>query len=152
MLERGDGKLYLMNYSCHAVTLGVNKGWSADWPGGVVGAIEADGHRGIVFQGFLGDINPTANGMAKVADQTAFLPYYGRLVYERARMAESRAEREEAPMLRAVERRVDLPLAVPTEEGLAEDYGPGAGDLRATKASSGRWTSGMRQRGRSWRR
>ena len=40
VLERGDGKIYLMNYSCHAVTLGVNKGWSADWPGGVVAAVE----------------------------------------------------------------------------------------------------------------
>ncbi len=122
VLERGDGKIYLMNYSCHAVTLKVNRAWSADWPGGVVAEIEADGHRGIVFQGFLGDINPTANGLAQVPDQAAFLPYYGKLVYERAQMAEPRAEREESPALRAVERRIDLPLAVPTEEGLEEDY------------------------------
>jgi hypothetical protein len=122
VLERSDGKLYLLNYSCHAVTLGVNQAWSADWPGGVVAEIEADGHRGIVFQGFLGDINPTANGLANVPDKAAFLPYYGRLIYDRTRMAEARAEREQAPALRAVERRIDLPLAVPTEEGLEEDY------------------------------
>ncbi len=122
VLERSDGKVYLMNYSCHAVTLGVNKAYSADWPGGVVAAIEADGHRGVVFQGFQGDINPTANGLAEVPDRTAFLPYYGKLIYERARMAEPRAQREENPVLAAVERRLDLPLAVPTEESLEEDF------------------------------
>ena len=122
VLERADGKLYLMNYACHAVTLGLNYAWSADWPGAVVAAIEADGHRGIVFQGFLGDINPTANGLSSAPDKTAFLPYYGRLLYDRARLAEPQATREDSPSLRAVERRVDLPLSVPTPAHLETDY------------------------------
>lgn len=122
VLERDDGTLYLMNYSCHAVTLGVNKAWSADWPGAVVAELEAHGHRGIVFQGFLGDINPTALGLAQAPNREAFLPYYGRLIYERVQMAQAGAQREAEPALRAVERRLNLPLAVPTEEGLEEDY------------------------------
>lgn len=120
--QHGNDRIYLMNYSCHAVTLGINKQISADWPGALVRTIEADGHRGIVFQGFLGDINPTANGLSGLKQREGFLPYYGRMLYERARLAESLAVLPPEVRLRAVERRVDLPLAVPSEEELERDW------------------------------
>jgi len=59
--DRRDGAILILNHACHAVTLGVNKEFSADYPGGVCRALEANSCRGLFFNGCCGDIDPKVN-------------------------------------------------------------------------------------------
>jgi hypothetical protein len=119
VFTRAQGKIFLLNYACHPVTMGVSNRVSADWPGAAVAALEAEGHRALVFQGFAGDINPVAavNGLGKGAD--ADLKIYGELLCRRALKAAQFAAPLESTKLAVIERRVQLPLDVFTPERAA---------------------------------
>jgi hypothetical protein len=140
IFRTAERKIHLLNYACHAVVFGRRPHVSADWPGAVVRAVEAGGDRAVVFQGFCGDIDPvlqwnrwgegTAEDLRDIAD----------LVVRRLRKAERYAVAEEEPRLAAVERRIDIPLAVCDKRGIqraaaafAKTYSqfPGAGRFAA---------------------
>ncbi|MDD5677106.1 MAG: hypothetical protein PHW60_03825 [Kiritimatiellae bacterium] len=113
VLERKKEKLYIVNYACHPVTLGPVPAVSADWPGAVVAAIERRGHRGVVFQGFCGDIDPVcfANRWGKGTPE--MLTVYGEAIDRQICLAEQYANPVEIAGLKGVEKRIRLSLQVP---------------------------------------
>lgn len=113
VFRRKGGKIYVLNYSCHAVVFGPTKNVTADWPGAVVAEIEKGGDRAMVLQGFCGDIDPVTNKNRWGKGTQEDLAYYGRLLCQRAYKAERNAASVPGPALRAEERRVQLPLQVP---------------------------------------
>lgn len=114
VLKRRADKIYLLNYGCHPVILGPSPAISADWPGAVIRRIEAEGHGAVVFQGFCGNIDPVSqmNRWGKGTERD--IEYYGELIAARAFKAERYARASKAKGLRVLERRIDLPLDVPS--------------------------------------
>lgn len=116
---RADGKIVLLTYACHAVTLGRSTAVSADWPGAFIREVEGRGHKAVFLQGFCGDIDPVTGlnrwGMGTKED----LGLYGHILADRLFKAEKYAKPGEAA-LKAAEKRIDVPLAVPTREGVEE--------------------------------
>lgn len=144
ILERKDKKIYLINYACHAVTLGPVPVVSADWPGALVAAVEKSGHSGIVFQGFCGDVDPVCfkNRWGKGARET--IAVYGEALFQQIVLAEKYAEPVEIPKLHGVEQRIRLPLCVPDRAGiqrekreLLAEHGRDPGAVRAVE----RWAA-----------
>jgi hypothetical protein len=125
---RPNGGIFLLNYACHAVTLGRSSQVSADWPGAAVAALESRGHRALLLQGFCGDIDPVTNLNRWGAGTESDLRLYGEIIADRALKAErlaAAAPRPEesghlraAPRLVAAEKRIRLPLAVPDEDAI----------------------------------
>jgi neutral ceramidase len=110
---RADGKIFLLNFACHAVVIGRQPQVSADWPGAAVRALEARGHRAVLFQGFCGDIDPVTN-LNRWGEGTAEdLELYGTILADRAMKIDRTAARTASPALRSVERRIRVPLDVP---------------------------------------
>ena len=105
-------KIYLLNYACHPVTLGRSREISADWPGAVIREIEKEGHRGIFFQGFCGDIDPVTHMNRWGSGSREDLLSYGKRIVQSALKAERKAIVHEKTTLKAVEKRIRLPLAV----------------------------------------
>jgi hypothetical protein len=58
VVRQKDRRLFLLNYACHAVTLGPSKEVSADFPGALGRELESGGDRCLFLQGFCGDIDP----------------------------------------------------------------------------------------------
>lgn len=113
---RHDGRIFLLNYACHAVVVGRKPVVSADWPGAAVRALESRGHRAVVFQGFCGDVDPVTN-LNRWGDGTPEdLKLYGEILAGRAAKAAERAQAAAKPALRSIEKRVRIPLAVPPRE------------------------------------
>jgi len=110
---RTDGKIFLMNYACHAVTLGRAPEVSADWPGAAVRAIEARGHRALLFQGFCGDIDPVTNLNRWGDGSTEDLKLYGEILAGRALKGERHSPPSIDTDIRSLEKRIRVPLAVP---------------------------------------
>jgi hypothetical protein len=118
IFRTAERKIYLLSYACHAVVFGRRTHVSADWPGAVVRAVEEAGDRAVVFQGFCGDIDPvlqmnrwgegTEDDLRDIAD----------LVRRRLRKAERYAVDQPDVGLAAVERRIDIPLAVPDRRAI----------------------------------
>jgi hypothetical protein len=115
------GRIFLLNYACHAVTLGPTGEVSADWPGALVREIERGGDRGIVVQGFCGDIDPVTYLNRRLGADAEDLHLYGRLLAARARKAGSGAAFSSRVLLRAAERRIRLPLLVPRPRDLERE-------------------------------
>jgi len=111
-LEREDRKIYVVNFACHAVTLGPRPEISADWPGAVAAAFERRGEQCLVFQGFCGDIDPVChlNSWGKGTPET--LRVYGEMVRQQASLAEGHAVKDEEIRLLGRETRIKLPLEV----------------------------------------
>jgi neutral ceramidase len=112
IFRQGNRKIYLLNYACHAVTLGPTKQVSADWPGALIREVEKDSNKGIFFQGFCGDIDPVSNLNRWGAGTKEDLLLYGKMLWARARKAESFAKAPGEPSLKAAENRISLPIYV----------------------------------------
>jgi hypothetical protein len=118
IFRTAERKIYLLNYACHPVVFGRRAHISADWPGAVVRAVEAAGDQAVFFQGFCGDIDPvlqmnrwgegTEDDLRDMAD----------LVRRRLRKAERFAVAQPDVGLAAVERRIDIPMAVPDRRAI----------------------------------
>lgn len=110
--KTGRGKIRLLNYACHAVVLGPQKGISADWPGAWIKEIEKAGGRAVFFQGFCGDIDPVTQlnrwGQGTAED----LRFYGDVLKRRLDKAGKYAMREEQTVLAAAEKRIRIPLNI----------------------------------------
>jgi hypothetical protein len=139
-LARGgqdEGDIFLLNYACHAVTMGRIPKVSADWPGAAVSALERRGHRAVVFQGFCGDIDPVTNLNRWGAGTREDLALYGEIIAARAEKAVALARqdvdpqdagseatgvtsRQTPPLLRSAEMRLRVPLAVPSRDRIEE--------------------------------
>lgn len=117
---RADRKIMLLTYACHAVTLGRSTAVSADWPGALIKEVERRGHKAVFLQGFCGDIDPTTNLNRWGAGTEEDLRLYGQILSDRLFKAERYAKSGPAPGLKAAEKRIAVPLAVPTREGVEE--------------------------------
>ncbi|MDD2707931.1 MAG: hypothetical protein PHV34_07975 [Verrucomicrobiae bacterium] len=128
-------KIYVMNYACHAVVLGKQTAVSADWPGGVVAALEREGCQGMVFQGFCGDIDPVCHLNRWGGGTAATLAAYGEAMCRQVFQAEPYARNLDRLELRAVERRMRLPLKVLDRDQIQRELAlirerKGAGETR----------------------
>ena len=138
-----DRRLFLLNYACHAVTLGPTEVVSADWPGAVIRGIEHGGDRGLFLQGFCGDIDPVVYLNRRLGATAADLALYGEILASRARKAADRAVFEPEARLRASENRIRLPLLVPAKGDLKKEA--------AAALESSREFSGVRSIIQNWR-
>ena len=112
VFDRGGERIHLWSYACHAVVLGPRPSVSADWPGAAVRALEAEGRRGVFLQGFCGDIDPVSQRNRWGEGTEDDLALYGCLAASRLIKAERYLRPIEAPAIRALESRVDLPLTI----------------------------------------
>ena len=121
VFKQNDRKIYLVSYACHPVTLGRTSEISADWPGSLIQEIENSGNHGIFFQGFCGDIDPVTNmnHWGKGTKQDLLL--YGKMLSQRVFRAESYAVAQEKITLRAVEKRINLPLNICPEAEIEQE-------------------------------
>jgi hypothetical protein len=121
LFERKDRNIFLVNYACHPVVLGRTKDISADWPGELVRYIEKGGDNCIFFQGFCGDIDPVTNmnrwGMGREED----IELLGYIAGNRALKARRYGNVIEDPKIDIIEKRVRLPLQVPSKEEIKRD-------------------------------
>lgn len=121
VLRRKDCRIFLLNYSCHAVTLGPTKEISADWPGALVREIESGGDRGLFLQGFCGDVDPVVYLNRRRGATAADLALYGKVLASRARKAADRVDFKLEVCLKAAEQRIRLPLLVPSKGDLKKE-------------------------------
>ncbi|MDD3927760.1 MAG: neutral/alkaline non-lysosomal ceramidase N-terminal domain-containing protein [bacterium] len=121
IFKRANEKIYLVNYACHPVTLGPSNSVSADWPGALIAALEDNGHRGIFFQGFCGDIDPLCNLSRWGSGKKEAMDAYGRMLCRGLGKAEKSAEVLLAPVVKAAERRLTLRLTIPSREEMEMD-------------------------------
>jgi hypothetical protein len=113
---RPDGRIFLLNYACHAVVVGRKPLVSADWPGAAVRALEARGHRAAVLQGFCGDIDPVTNLNRWGEGTPEDLKLYGEILAGRAVKSAGLSPRIKKVSLRTAEKRIRIPLDVPARE------------------------------------
>jgi hypothetical protein len=104
--------IYLLNYACHAVTLGPTQEISADWPGALVREIEKSGNRGLVLQGFCGDIDPVTYLNRRLGATKRDYTLSGRILADRAFKSEKYVTFKRGAQLGAAEERIRLPLLV----------------------------------------
>jgi neutral ceramidase len=112
VFKQKEQKIYLLNYACHAVTLGPTKEVTADWLGATVAEVEKTGNRALVFQGFCGDIDPVCYMNRRLGATAEDFKLSARILAERAFKAEKYIAFNEGASLRSVERRIRLPLQV----------------------------------------
>jgi hypothetical protein len=121
VFRQKNSRLFLLNYACHAVTLGPTKEVSADWPGVLVREIESGGDRGLFLQGFCGDIDPVVYLNRRLGATAADLYLYGKILAARAQKAQDQATYVSGARLGVIERRVRLPLLVPPKGDLKRE-------------------------------
>ncbi len=121
VIRQNRRRLFLLNYACHAVTLGPTKEVSADWPGGLIREVEEGGDRGLFVQGFCGDIDPVAYLNRRLGAKAEDLNLYGQILAARARKAESRVTYSSPIRLRAAEIRLRLPLLISPRHDLERE-------------------------------
>lgn len=121
VFQRANRKIYLFNYTCHPVTLGIIDRASACWPGRVVKEIEKGGNDGIFFQGFCGDIDPVTNLNRWGKGTEEDIDLYGKLVYGRILKGERYSKKILHPVLKSAEKRIKLPLKVPGIEEIEKE-------------------------------
>jgi neutral ceramidase len=112
VFKQKEQKIYLLNYACHAVTLGPTKAVTADWLGATVAEFEKTGNRALVFQGFCGDIDPVCYMNRRLGATGDDFKLSARILAERAFKAEKYMAFAEGASLRSVEKRIRLPLQV----------------------------------------
>lgn len=114
-------KIYLLNYACHAVTLGPTRAISADWPGAAIAEIEKDGDHGLVLQGFCGDIDPVTYLNRRLGATQDDLTLMGKIIASRAKKSERFVHYQTQPRLAALECRIQMPLQVFPKRQLPEE-------------------------------
>lgn len=112
VLKQKERKIYVMNYACHAVTLGPTKDVTADWLGATAAEVEKAGHRALVFQGFCGDIDPVCYMNRRLGATAADFQLDAKILAGRAFKAEQYVTFTAEPALRSAEKRIRLPLQV----------------------------------------
>ncbi|MGC8977575.1 MAG: hypothetical protein ACP5OB_08175 [Candidatus Ratteibacteria bacterium] len=115
VLNKKREKTYIVNYSCHPVTLGINKEISADFPGRIIKEIEKKGNKGIFFQGFCGDIDPFVNKIKWGSGEEKDIDFYGKHISDRVFKIEQEAFSLKKEEIRCYEKRINLPLEVKEE-------------------------------------
>lgn len=121
VFRRKDHLLFLLNYACHAVTLGPTREISADWPGALVREIESGGDRALFLQGFCGDIDPVTYLNRRLGASAADLELCGKILAARAQKAAALATFGQKTYLTALEKRIRLPLLVPSRGDLKKE-------------------------------
>lgn len=121
VFSTGKGNIYLINYACHAVTLGVNREISADFPGRIIKEIENRGHKGIFFQGFCGDIDPFVNKVKWASGTEVDIEFYGKHIAERIFKIERGAHLLKGDSIGCIEKRIKVPLQVKSKEQLKKE-------------------------------
>jgi len=104
--------IFLLNYACHAVTLGPTKEISSDWPGAAVKEIEKNGNKALVLQGFCGDIDPVTYINRRLGATREDYCLAGRIIAARALKSVKYAEFRKDISLKSAENRIRLPLSV----------------------------------------
>lgn len=112
VLKLKERKIYLLNYACHAVTLGPTKEVTADWLGATAAEFEKSGHGALVFQGFCGDIDPVCYMNRRLGATADDFRLDAQILSRRTLKAEKYVTFSAGPKLRSVEKRVRLPLQV----------------------------------------
>jgi hypothetical protein len=121
---KGEGpRLYVVNFSCHPVTLGVSTSVSADFPGRLIAEMEKNGHRAIYLQGFCGDVDPSVNREEWGSGREEDIDSYGKHLAAELTQSERSAGPRAARLLQSVklgskETRIKLPLHLPDRQGL----------------------------------
>ena len=120
-LRRRTESIYILSYACHAVVLGRSPRVSADWPGAAVRAVEARGHRAVFFQGFCGDIDPVTSRNRWGEGDADDLKLYGAIIADRTVKSAVRSSAAADVRLRAAEKRIKIPLAVPPRDRIPSE-------------------------------
>lgn len=121
ILKKENEKIYIINYACHPVTLGVNKEISADLPGRIIKEIEKRRHKGIFFQGFCGDINPFVFKVKWGSGTEKDIDFYGKHISERMFRIEESAYPLKEEKIICIEKRIKVPLNVKDEKNLKKE-------------------------------
>lgn len=120
VFKQKDRKIYLVSYACHPVTLGRTTDVSADWPGALIQEIEDKGNQGIFFQGFCGDIDPVTNMNRWGSGTKEDLLLYGKMLFHRTLKTETHLVFQEKTTLKALEKRIHLPLKVCSKDEIEQ--------------------------------
>ena len=121
VFQKKKQNIYLVNYPCHAVTLGRNEKISADFPGRIAKEIENKGNKAIFLQGFCGDIDPFVNKVKWGSGTEEDIDFYGKHIASRLLKLGKHAVPFENPVISSMERRIKLPLQLKNEEELQEE-------------------------------
>jgi neutral ceramidase len=140
--ERDGKPILLAHHSCHAVTLGVNRELSADYPGAVCRELARAGYEALFFNGCCGDIDPKVNQVRWGSGTPADVAAYGELLAEALGRVRS-VPAGDGGVLRSASRTFDLPLDVPDRSSVQAELdeaegklarGPGDGYARFNRA------------------
>lgn len=121
VFRQKERKIYLLNYACHAVTLGPTKEVTADWLGAAAAEVEKAGHAALVFQGFCGDIDPVCYMNRRLGATAADFRLSARILADRAFKAEKYLTWATEPKIRSLEKRIRLPLNVFPKKNLDKE-------------------------------
>ena len=120
-LNRKAGTILVLNYACHPVILGRSTQVSADWPGASVRALETEGFKAIVLQGFCGDIDPVTGLNRWGEGSPEDLELYGRIVAGRALKSARYAKVPGEGGLKVAEKKIRIPLSVCPKDKIGEE-------------------------------
>lgn len=112
--------IVITSYACHPVHTGADPVLSADWPGAVCECAEQAAARALVLQGFCGDIDPVSWHTGHHEHWPQEVASIGRHVWNRVRRARHAPE-SAVSCLPVAERRLPIPLNVPTLDDLKRD-------------------------------
>jgi hypothetical protein len=113
LCRRESGDIGLIQYACHAVTLGVNAELSADYPGAVLRRMREHGVEALFLNGPSGDIDPLVNKVKWGSGTFADVERYGRHLADRARDLLCTIAYSSRIPLSAGEGGADLPVRTP---------------------------------------
>jgi len=114
LCRRESGDIGLVQYACHAVTLGVNTELSADYPGAVVRRMREHGIEALFLNGPSGDIDPLVNKARWASGTPADVERYGCLLGNRAIELSREIKCSSGISLSANEARPGLPVRTPS--------------------------------------
>ncbi len=137
--RRATGDVGFVQYACHAVTLGINRECSADYPGAVVRAVRSHGVEALFLNGPAGDIDPLVNKAQWGSGTPGDVERYGRQLGDRSAELMRRVECRAGAELGAAEARIGLPVRVPDKAALAEEHARALERLAATHEPADRF-------------
>ncbi|NPV49309.1 MAG: hypothetical protein HPY69_20380 [Armatimonadetes bacterium] len=104
----GSLPIAVLSYSCHPVTLGVNRQYSADYCGAVLQEFSVYGTRALFLNGCCGDVDPISNAYAWGSGTRETLLIYGRDLAQVARQGMAQATTWTPGAIRGVSRGIIL--------------------------------------------